>query len=169
MLRLKGVGELMFSLQPQGWTTWKRVFFRRKKKKQLMPTLLYGFSHQSGNLINRDSEKKKKFQGVYSASTWTFRLQCPLSSSPMGWNGAKKMQITGSYTKCVLHQPLFNMRSAVCLYNYAFSRLVSKEQSSKHTVLVGSRNTYSMHSNFLSSRSIPNWPCWLRELDAWIC
>lgn len=31
MLRLKG-GRLMFSLQPQGWTTWKRVFFRRKKK-----------------------------------------------------------------------------------------------------------------------------------------
>jgi len=36
----------------------KRVFFFGRKKKKLMPTLLYGFSHQSGNLINRDSEKK---------------------------------------------------------------------------------------------------------------
>lgn len=35
---------------------------------------------------------------MYSASTWTFRLQCPLSSSPMGWNGAK-MRLLGATNK----------------------------------------------------------------------
>lgn len=120
-----------------------------KEKKKLMPTLLYGFSHQSGNLINRDSEKKNSRGCIlpqpghsgsdahYLAVQWVEMEQ--------------KLQIAGSYAKCVLHQPLFNMCSAFCLHSYAFSRLVPKDRSSKHIVLVGSRNKYRMHSNFLSS------------------
>ena len=160
----------MFSLQPQGWTTWKKEYSSlegKKKKKVDANSAVWIFT--SVRELDKERFRKKNSRGCilpqpghsgsnahYLAVQWVEMEQ-------------KKMQITGSYTKCVLHQPLFNMCSAFCLHSYAFSRLVPKDHSSKHTVLVGSRNKYRMHSNFLSSRSIPNWPCWLRELYAWMC
>lgn len=133
----------------------ERVFFFGRKKP-LMPSLLYGFSHHSGSLINRDSEKKIP-GGVFCPS---LDIQASISIIYLAvqWVEMEQMQITGSYTKCVLHQPLFNMCNAFCLHSFTFSSLVPKDQSSKYSVLVGSRNKYRMHSNFLSPRSILNWP-----------
>ena len=62
MLRLKGKKKpknlcLVCSLKDE-LPEKKSILLWKEKKKKLMPTLLYGFSHQSGNLIKRDSEKK---------------------------------------------------------------------------------------------------------------
>lgn len=131
----------------------ERVFFFGRKKP-LMPSLLYGFSHQSGSLINRDSEKKVP-GGVFFPSL-DIQASISIIYLTVPWVEMEQMQITGSYTKCVLHQPLFNMYNALCLHSFTFSSLVPKDQSSKYSVLMGSRNKYRIHSNFLSPRSILN-------------
>lgn len=158
----------MFSLQPRGWAIWKKEkeYFLLERKKKLLSSLLYGFSHHPGSLINRDSEKKNS-RGC--------RLLQPRHSGSIShylavqWVEREQMQIFVNYTKCVLRQPLFNMCNAFCLLSYAFSSPVPKDQSSKYSVLMESRNKHRMHSNFPSPRSILNWPCWLREFGTWTC
>lgn len=144
----------------------EKEYFPLEGKKKVLSSLLYGFSHQPGNLIKRDLEKKfsrgcSLLQTRHSGSIYHYVA--------VQWVEMEQMQIFVSCTKCVLHRALFNMCNAFCLHSYAISSPVPKDQSSKYSVLVGSRNRYRMHSNFLSPRSILNWPCWLRELGTWIC
>lgn len=131
----------------------KKSIFLWKKKIMLMPSLLYGFSHQSGSLINTESEKNNSRGCILPQPRHSGSNSHYLA---VQWVEMEQMQITVSYAKCVLHQPLFNMCNAFCLHSYAFSSLVPKDQSSEYSVLVGSRNKYRMRSNFLSPRSILN-------------
>lgn len=131
----------------------EKEYFLLERKKKLPSPLLYGFSHQPGSLINRDSEKKNS-RGC--------RLLQPRHSGSIShylavqWVEMEQIQIFVSYTKCVLRQPLFNMCNAFCLHSYAFSSPVPKDQSSKYSVLMASRNKHRMRSNFPSPRSILN-------------
>lgn len=123
----------------------------------LKPSLLYGFLHQSGSLINRDSEKNSRGcilpQTRHSGSNSHYLA--------VQWVEMEQIQITVSYTKCVLHQPLINMYRAFCLHSYAFFKSCAKRPIIKYSVLIGSRNKYRMHSNFLSPKSILNDPAGL--------
>lgn len=163
MLRPK---KNVFSLQSRGWTTWKKEYFSLEEKNNVdAVSAVWIFT--SVRELDKYRIRKKNSRGCI--------LPQPRHSGSnshylaVQWVEMEQMQITVSYAKCVLHQPLFNMCNAFCLHSYAFSSLVPKDQSSEYSVLVGSRNKYRMHSNFLSPRSILNWPCQLRERSAWIC